>query len=105
MSNLESSDLQACVTAAGDQAPPAEWLFIRDARSLLGAGQNRRAMIDAGTAAEVAMTNLIDRYLAAEEIAEPVRKALAKRYTALEGVQRCSGDSSRVFYQTSSSVT
>lgn len=84
-SNLESSDLQACVTAAGDQAPPAEWLFIRDARSLLGAGQNRRAMIDAGTAAEVAMTKLIDKYLAAEEIAEPIRKALAKRYTALEG--------------------
>lgn len=86
MSNLELSDLQACVTATGNQdPPPAEWLFIRDARSLLGAGQNRRAMIDAGTAAEVGMTTLIDRYLAAASIDEPVRKALAKRYAALEG--------------------
>jgi hypothetical protein len=86
MSKLELSDLQACITATGNQnPPPAEWGFIRDARSLLGAGQNRRAMIDAGTAAEVAMTTLIDRYFAAANIDEPVRKALTKRYGALEG--------------------
>jgi hypothetical protein len=86
MSQLGSSDLQACVTATGSQdPPPAEWLLIRDARSLLRAGQNRRAIIDAGTAAEVAMTTLIDRYLVAANIDEPVRKALAERYRALEG--------------------
>lgn len=61
--NLGLDDLQACVSAAGDGAPPAAWLFIRDARSLLGAGQARRAILDAGTAAELAMTTLIDQYL------------------------------------------
>jgi hypothetical protein len=86
MSKLELTDLQACVTATGNQdPPPAEWGLIRDARSLLRAGQNRRAMIDAGTAAEVGMTTLIDRYLAAANVDEPVRKALTKRYGALEG--------------------
>ena len=83
---LELHDLQACVTATGTQEPPpAAWLFIRDARSLLNAGQNRRAVIDAGTAAELAMTALIDNYLATANTDEPVRKALAKRYAALEG--------------------
>jgi hypothetical protein len=41
--------------------PPAEWLFIRDARSLLSAGDFRRAVIDACTAAELSVTALIDR--------------------------------------------
>jgi hypothetical protein len=86
MSTLQWHDLQACVTATSNQdPPPAEWLFIRDARSLLSGGQNRRAVIDAGTAAELAMTTLIDKYLVGANTDEPVRKALAKRYTGLEG--------------------
>ena len=64
MRTLQLRDLQACVTATGNQDPPPdEWLFIRDARSLLSAGQSRRAVVDAGTAAELAMTTLIDKYL------------------------------------------
>lgn len=82
---LRLDELQTCASIAGNQAPPAEWLLIRDARSLLRAGQNRRAIIDAGTAAEVAMTTLIDRYLVADGVTEPVRKALADKYRALEG--------------------
>jgi hypothetical protein len=83
---LELHELQACVTAAGNQgAPPEEWLFIRDARSLLNGGQNRRAVIDAATAAELAMTTLIDKYLATSNTDEVVRTALMKRYSALEG--------------------
>jgi hypothetical protein len=79
-------DLQACVTATGNHgAPPTEWLFIRDARSLLSGGQNRRAVIDAATAAELAMTTLIDTYLATIDTDETVRTALMKRYSALEG--------------------
>jgi hypothetical protein len=66
-------------------APPAEWLFIRDARSLLNTGHNRRAVIDAATAAELAMTTLIDQYLATANTDEIVRTALVKRYSALEG--------------------
>jgi hypothetical protein len=83
---LELHDLQACVTATGNQgAPPVEWLFIRDARSLLNGGQSRRAVIDAATAAELAMTTLIDRYLATANTDEIVTTALVNRYRALEG--------------------
>ena len=53
--------LLACTRlAANGTQPPDEWLFIRDARSLVNARQYRRAVIDAGTAAELAMTALID---------------------------------------------
>ncbi len=83
---LELRDLEACVTAAGNQdPPPADWLFIRDARSLLNGRENRRAVIDAATAAELAMTTLIDQYLATSNTDEPVRTALVNRYKALEG--------------------
>lgn len=61
-STLQVRDLQACVTATGKQdLPRAEWLFIRDARSLLNAGDFRRGVIDACTAAELSVTALIDR--------------------------------------------
>lgn len=61
---LDHRTLSACMalTARGIQ-PPDEWLFIRDARSQITARQYRRAVIDAGTAAELAMTALIDRTL------------------------------------------
>lgn len=86
ITTLQLQELEACVTATGNQdPPPAEWLFIRDARSLVNAGQNRRAVIDAGTAAELAMTTLIDNYLVSAHTDEPVKKALLKRYTGLEG--------------------
>jgi hypothetical protein len=83
---LELHDLQSCVTATGNQgAPPAEWLFIRDARSLLSGGQNRRAVIDAATAAELAMNTLIDQYHSTTNTDELVKKALEKRCRSLEG--------------------
>jgi len=85
-SPLEVNDLQACVTATGNQgAPPAEWLFIRDARSLLNGGENRRAVIEAATAAELAMATLINQYFATANTDELVRTALTERYRALEG--------------------
>ena len=61
---LDHRTLSGCVTLAANGAqPPDEWLFIRDARSLVSARQCRRAVIDAGTAAELAMTALVDRTL------------------------------------------
>jgi hypothetical protein len=85
-SPVELHDFQACVTATGNQgAPPVEWLFIRDACSLLNGGQNRRAVIDAATAAELAMTTLIDKHLATANTDETVRTALMQRYRALDG--------------------
>jgi hypothetical protein len=86
VSPLALHDLQACVTATGNQeTPPEEWLFIRDARSLLNASENRRAVVDAATAAEIAMTTLIDKCLDTANADETVRKALLDRYTALGG--------------------
>ncbi len=80
---LHLRDLQTCITAAGNQAPPAEWLFIRDARSLLQAGQSRRAVLDAGTAAELAMTLLIDEYLDEKHADEAVGKAFVRGWANL----------------------
>ena len=80
---MQLSDLEACVTATGNQAPPPEWVFIRDARSLLRAGQARRAILDAGTAAELAMTALIDKHLDDTNADEGVRKGIVKGYRNL----------------------
>jgi hypothetical protein len=90
---LELHDLEACATAAGNQGPPpVEWLLIRDARSEANAGWDlhandslRRAVIDAATAAELAMTALIDKYLDDANALEPVRKALARSSMNLGG--------------------
>ena len=80
--NLELHDLEACATAAGNQGPPpVEWLLIRDARSEVNEGWDlhasenlRRGVIDAATAAELAMTALIDKYLDDASVLEPLRK-------------------------------
>ncbi len=83
---LEFHDLEACVTAAGNLGtPPTVWLLIRDARSLLNAREHRRALIDAATAAELAMTRLIDKYLDDASVLDPLRKALARSSQTLGG--------------------
>jgi hypothetical protein len=59
---LDRQQLQAAMDLAASETPPqSEWLFVRDARSLLKAGEYRRAVIDACTAAELSVTALIDR--------------------------------------------
>jgi HEPN domain-containing protein len=52
---------------------------------VLNSGQNRRAILDAGAAAELAMGALIDKHLDDTNAGESVKKALSKRYRALEG--------------------
>lgn len=81
---LDHATLEACMTltACGDP-PPDEWLFIADARSLINTGDYRRAVIDAGTAAELAMTEILDQYFAATET--NVRDAVLSRSRTLEG--------------------
>lgn len=62
---LDRDQLQRALDlGASEQRPPAEWLLIRDARSLLRARDYRRAVIDAGSATELALTELLDRRLA-----------------------------------------
>ncbi|MFE9328147.1 hypothetical protein ACIHDR_43085 [Nocardia sp. NPDC052278] len=81
---LDQTTLMVCMSLAGSgQPPPDEWIFIRDARSALRAGDYRRAIIDAGTAAELAITELLDQDLALVDPA--IREALFKRARALEG--------------------
>lgn len=85
-SSLGPIDLGACIIAAGRREPaPTEWLLIRDARSLLNSGQHRRAILDAGAAAELAMGVLVDKHLDDANTKDSVKQALRKRYRALEG--------------------
>ena len=92
---LTSHGLQGCLSAvARGQLPPPERLHLTDARSLHNDGQWRRAVIDAATAAEVAITSWLDNRLST---AEPDVKAallgtpltlgrLHRLYTRLGGV-------------------
>lgn len=81
---LSLEDLRRCVAVTGRQdPPPAEWILIRDARLLLNAGHIRRAVLDAGTAAEVAMAELVDQYLDDVNAEEALRLAITRGYTNL----------------------
>jgi hypothetical protein len=70
---LTSGGFRACLRAvARGQRPAPERLHLTDARSMHNDGQWRRAVIDAATAAEVAITSWLDNRLAS---AEPDAKA------------------------------
>lgn len=63
---LTSVQLERCMALAGEATrPPEAWLMLRDARSLLHTGEHRRAVLDAGTAAELALTAKLDAHLTA----------------------------------------
>lgn len=56
--------LGRCFELAGDgKEIPTEWQYLRDARSWLQAGQTRRAVIDACTAAEIALSHQVYQLL------------------------------------------
>lgn len=77
MRHLEPQELEACVAATTRQdLPPDEWLFIRDARSLLSAGDYRRAVMDAGTAAELALTALVNQFFEETNTDHTLRKVI-----------------------------
>jgi hypothetical protein len=74
--------MQKCLTLAGrNKPPPDEWLFIRDARSYFNVGETRRAVIDAATAAELAILVQIRRRLQILDTAE--RDALLYGYNGI----------------------
>jgi hypothetical protein len=54
-----------CVALA-DAGPRLAWILLRDARSLANADHPRRAIIDAATAAEIAVTAMLDDLLSSE---------------------------------------
>ena len=58
---LSTNQLATCMALAGNETPPPlAWMLIRDARSLLRSGEYRRAVLDIGTATELALTALLD---------------------------------------------
>lgn len=83
---LDAHQLQAALdlAARGTQLD-AEWLFMRDARSLFNAGEYRRAVIDACTAAELAVTALIDRKFDEDGTSQAERK---REFGAHHGISK-----------------
>ncbi|MCP2288760.1 HEPN domain-containing protein [Nocardia amikacinitolerans] len=78
---LDAQKLQAALDLSGQsRQPEAEWLFLRDARSLLNAGDYRRAVIDACTAAELSVTALIDRKFDEDRVSPAERKKAFKEH-------------------------
>ncbi len=78
---LDEAALQRVFThAATGQSPSLSWLLTRDAENLLARGDYRRAVLDAGTAAELALSKLLtDRGIAIDPrdtLGSLVRKAL-----------------------------
>jgi hypothetical protein len=99
---LTSELLQRCMTAAGDERViPLAWKMLRDARRFRRSGEYRRAVIDAGTAAEVAMTGRIDGLLSG--VPAEVSSALLRKYQTLSGrtdlLKRLGGEAPERFQQ------
>ncbi|WP_396911598.1 hypothetical protein [Mycolicibacterium sp.] len=64
--SISAKQLQRCIDHAQRHGPPPdEWLLIRDASSLCAGQDYRRAVLDAGLAAELAVTALIRTHLTA----------------------------------------
>ncbi|MGY4648396.1 hypothetical protein [Mycobacterium sp. URHB0021] len=79
---VSAKELHVCMHLARKcHKPPTEWLLIRDARSLAAEGESRRAVLDAGSAAELALTALLETHL--YPAGDKIRKALFERYTTL----------------------
>jgi hypothetical protein len=61
---IDAEQLQRCISHAEQHGPPStEWSLVRDANSLCAGQDFRRAVLDAGLAAELAVTHLITGYL------------------------------------------
>ena len=63
---IDAQQLQHCIDHTQNHGPPpTEWMLIRDANSLCAGQDYRRSVLDAGLAAELAVTKLIRSHLAA----------------------------------------
>jgi hypothetical protein len=88
---MSVKDFQHCLDLASNDARPTDaWLFIRDARSLKSGHDYRRAVLDAGVAAELAVTTLIRRNLASQGIDEEVIEAQLQQRSHRTLGGRCS---------------
>ena len=70
-SPLTADTLRRCMKAAQiREMPSPAWLFLRDARSMYLGYDHRRAAIDAGSAAEVAVTQMITTHLSMKGLSD-----------------------------------
>ena len=70
--NLVDSSIFRNVLFLAEPGPPLAWTLLRGARSLKNVGQHRRAVIDAATAADLGVTQLLDEQL---QIHNPTERA------------------------------
>lgn len=75
--------LTGCSSLAPGHPPELAWLLLRDARALSAVGQHRRAIIDAATAAELAITRMLDTLL--DRLDAEECEALRKKHQTLGG--------------------
>lgn len=81
-SPLTADKLRRCMKAAQNHGrPSAAWLFLRDARSMYLGYDHRRAAIDAGTAAEVGVTQMITTHLANKGLSDTATDQTLDRRT------------------------
>lgn len=79
---LTKSQLATCMRLTGEEVrPPLAWLLLCDARSLMRYGEYRRAVLDAATATELALTEILDKYATAT--ATPAVMAKVKKTKTL----------------------
>ncbi|MFC9871720.1 hypothetical protein [Nocardia salmonicida] len=79
---VDNSLLRWCAARTADgERPPLEWQLIRDARRSFHHNELRRSVIDAGTAAELALTRLLDGCLTQQS--PTVVDALLSKYQML----------------------
>jgi hypothetical protein len=77
INRIQESTWRAILSkVSGGLSPPTERLLLRDARVAIEEEQTRRAVLDAATATEIALTRLLDGQLhgARSEIAKLVRR-------------------------------
>lgn len=81
---INTVEFASCLKHAGNcKKPPTEWLLISDARSFLRIGDHRRAILDAGTAAEAAIGRMLETRLS--NVDPVIQESLWKKYGALGG--------------------
>jgi hypothetical protein len=81
---IDADQLQQCIAHGEHRGqPPAEWLLIRDANSLCAGHDFRRAVLDAGLAAELAVTQLISAHLVANGRTDAQIEAVLQRHRML----------------------
>jgi len=84
---IEPQDWEGILAkASAGEEPPAAHVFIRDSRQALDTGHHRRAVLDAATAAEIALADLRDE--AVKSATSELAGYIASSVTRIEGIAK-----------------